>query len=44
MRERDVMKNIIIRQRFLKIVRIPFHVPDQNLEEYILIKVNEVMN
>ena len=43
MRERDVMKNIMIRQRGLKMVRIPFHVPDQQLEEYILVEVNKVM-
>jgi hypothetical protein len=43
MRDRDQMKNILCRKRGLKLVRLPHTVADQDIEMYLLQKINTVL-
>jgi hypothetical protein len=41
MRERDQMKNLLCKQRGLKMVRLPHTVADQEIEAYLLVEINK---
>jgi hypothetical protein len=43
MKERDMIKRILIRKRGIKPVEIPYTVQDNDLEMFLLEKVNAVM-
>jgi hypothetical protein len=41
MKERDQMKNVLIKQRGLHLVRLPHTVADQDIEAYLLAEINK---
>ena len=43
MRERDIMKAVMIRKRGLKLIRVPHTIGDDQLESYLLEQINKVM-
>ena len=43
MKERDLMKAVMIRKRGLKLIRVPHTIPDDQLESYLLEQINKVM-
>lgn len=43
MKERDQIKSLLIRKRGLKLIRLPFNVPDCDIETYLLQAINKVM-
>ena len=43
MKQRDIMKSAMIRKRGLKLIRVPYFIPDQDLESYLLSEINKVM-
>ena len=43
MRERDLMKAVMIRKRGLKLIRVKWDIPDDQLEAYLLSEINKIM-
>jgi very-short-patch-repair endonuclease len=43
MQERDMMKNVLIKKRGINLIRLPYTVPDNEIEMFLMKKLNEVM-
>ena len=43
MKERDVMKSMMIRKRGLRLIRVKWDIPDDQLESYLLSEINKIM-
>jgi very-short-patch-repair endonuclease len=43
MQERDMMKNVLIKKRGIHLIRLPYTVPDNEIEMFLMKKLNEVM-
>ena len=41
MKDRDILKNILVKKRGICLIRIPHHIPDDELESYILTQIHK---